>query len=551
MSNTVVADPKKTHEMECEVAIIGAGLAGACIAKQIKLKRAKTKIVVLESNNYPQPIAAHKVGESTVEVGAHYLAEKLGLRSYFEEHQLRKFGLRYYFDSLDKFDISSRVELGSTNYFNVRSYQLDRGHLENYLKELIKQEGVTVLEGCKVKQIELSSSGSKHSLVAKNNGSTVLLKTDWIVDASGRASVLKKKLNLERSVQHNVSSSWWRLDAKIDIDSFRRSKDLFGKLESDRWFSTNHLMGYGYWVWIIPLRENRTSIGIVYDESIHNPRELKSFEACLNWLTKYEPLCAEACLSQADKILDFKVLRRFAYDCERVFSSERWGITGEAGLFLDPFYSPGSDFIAYSNTMLTDLVARSLDNEKIVARTEVYDQIYKTLFSNSLLVYQSQYQVFGNPLVMPVKVVWDFVIYWMLLAPLIFHDLITDLELMSEFGPAIKQIEKSNKEMQELFIKWNKAERPLLAGGKVDLASNSFLREINLELLQGTRPQSREQMRIFLKRVQDQLEIVANKIKSLSDMQTRSGGKSTLSSPYHGIDPLLNSIIENLHVYKH
>jgi flavin-dependent dehydrogenase len=537
MSNGVAVDPKETLEMECDVAIIGAGLAGACFARQMKLKRATTKIVVLESSSYPQPIAAHKVGESTVEVGAHYLAEKLGLRSYFEEHQLRKFGLRYYFDSVDKLDISSRVELGSTNYFNVRSYQLDRGHLENHLKELIKQQGVTVLEGCKVKQIELSGSAAdaKHILISKDKRSTVVLKADWIIDASGRTSVLKKKLNLERAVQHNVSSSWWRLDAKIDIDSFKRSKDLFGKLESDRWFSTNHLMGHGYWVWIIPLRENRTSIGIVYDESIHDPKELKNFEVCLNWLTKYEPLCAEACRSHADKLLDFKVLRRFAYDCERVFSSDRWGLTGEAGLFLDPFYSPGSDFIAYSNTMLTDLVARSLDNEKIVARTEVYDQIYKALFNNSLLVYQSQYQVFGNPLVMPVKVVWDFVIYWMLLAPLIFHDLITDLELMSEFGPAIKQIERKNQEMQELFIKWNKAERPVLAGGKVDLASNSFLREINLELLQGTRPQNREQMKVFLKRIHDQLEIVANKIKGLSDIQTRSEGRATLSTPYHGL----------------
>ena len=37
---------------------------------------------------------------------------------------------------------------------------------------------------------------------------------------------------------------------------------------------------------------------------------------------------------------------------------ERWALTGEAGLFLDPFYSPGSDFIGISNTYITDLIAR-------------------------------------------------------------------------------------------------------------------------------------------------------------------------------------------------
>ncbi len=44
----------------------------------------------------------------------------------------------------------------------------------------------------------------------------------------------------------------------------------------------------------------------------------------------------------------------------------RWSLVGEAGAFLDPFYSPGSDFIAISNTLTTDLVCRYLDGEDVV-----------------------------------------------------------------------------------------------------------------------------------------------------------------------------------------
>jgi len=33
-------------------------------------------------------------------------------------------------------------------------------------------------------------------------------------------------------------------------------------------------------------------------------------------------------------------------------------LTGEAGAFLDPFYSPGSDYIAMANTFITDLIVR-------------------------------------------------------------------------------------------------------------------------------------------------------------------------------------------------
>ena len=46
-------------------------------------------------------------------------------------------------------------------------------------------------------------------------------------------------------------------------------------------------------------------------------------------------------------------VKDFSYGCEQVFSGDdRWCLTGEAGAFLDPFYSPGSDFIAIGNTFI-------------------------------------------------------------------------------------------------------------------------------------------------------------------------------------------------------
>ena len=38
------------------------------------------------------------------------------------------------------------------------------------------------------------------------------------------------------------------------------------------------------------------------------------------------------------------------------FIGEGWTCVGDAGGFLDPFYSPGSDFIAMGNDAVTDLV---------------------------------------------------------------------------------------------------------------------------------------------------------------------------------------------------
>ena len=67
-----------------DVVILGGGLAGLCLALQLRGEFADLDIVVLERRAHPLPAAAHKVGESTVEIAAHYLADTLGLRAGFK-----------------------------------------------------------------------------------------------------------------------------------------------------------------------------------------------------------------------------------------------------------------------------------------------------------------------------------------------------------------------------------------------------------------------------------------------------------------------------------
>ncbi|MFX6582714.1 hypothetical protein ABTG63_19255, partial [Acinetobacter baumannii] len=81
------------------------------------------RIVVLERHRHPVREAAFKVGESTVEVGAHYFADVLGLREHLEQEQIRKFGFRFFF-SEGREDIDRCTELGVSRRLPTPSWQI-------------------------------------------------------------------------------------------------------------------------------------------------------------------------------------------------------------------------------------------------------------------------------------------------------------------------------------------------------------------------------------------------------------------------------------------
>ncbi|MBV7331272.1 tryptophan 7-halogenase [Chloroflexi bacterium TSY] len=416
---------KLTHPAESrqqvDVLIMGGGLAGLTLARQLRQARSDLSILVVEKAQHPVPEAAFKVGESTVEMGAYYLRDVLGLASYLESNQLFKAGLRYYFPADKNEDISQRVEMGAAIIPSVRSHQIDRGCFENMLWTQNQADGIECWGNCSVQKIDLGEP--RHAVTVSRDEKELTVASRWIVDASGRAGLLKRQLGLAESSLHNASAVWFRINDKINIDDWSDDPDWRARTPPGiRWLGTNHLMASGYWVWLIPLVNDVTSVGIVADETLHPHREMNRFERALNWLKQHEPQCASAVEDRQHLLQDFRALRRYSHGCQRVFSSQRWCLTGEAGVFTDPFYSPGSDFIGMSNCLVTDLILRELAGEEIQTRLEYYNQSYLDTYRSFMPIFQGQYPLMGNAQVMTTKIVWDWACYWGITALLFFHE---------------------------------------------------------------------------------------------------------------------------------
>ena len=443
-----------------DVAVLGGGLAGLTLSIQIKLARPETRVVVLEKREGPAPLAAFKVGESTVASGAHYFSEVVGMREHLQEEQLKKCGLRYFLPGEGNGDITRRTELGVPFFPPHDNFQLDRGLFENKLAARARALNVDIQQGARVREVELG--GDAHRVTFEQFESENSLTARWIVDAAGRASILKRKLGLAADCGHHINSAWFRLGGGLDLEDWGRDDAAWMARMSEpgiRKLSTNHLMGEGYWVWLIPLSTGPISIGVCADPRFHPYEEINEFDRLLAWLHKHEPQLAATVAARQEDVEDFLRIENFAYGVKQSYSTDRWSLVGEAAAFTDPFYSPGSDFIGYSNTFTADLVVRDLNGEDIAARVEYFNDMYQRLFAYAISRYRDSYSVFGNPWVLSGFLTWDFYASHVGYNLIFTQNRATDLEFMERANPYLDRLERLSINMHKLVCEWHEIER--------------------------------------------------------------------------------------------
>ncbi len=457
-----------------DVVIIGAGLAGLTLSRQLLRETDKRILLVDRWKHIPSP--RQKYGEATVQLSGYYFAKVLDLEEHLLLEHLPKYNLRFYWKSAGRdnrqFEDYSQAYVRKIS--NVPTYQLDRNALEAELLRLNRlDDRFTFVGGLEPASIDLADDETApHIVHLKGEGwPPTRVAAQWVIDSSGRGRFLARKLEMRRqnAIRHGAFYMW--VEGHVNIE---RLTDLSWKevrLKRDRqelglypfWLATNHFCEQGLWFWVIPLR-GKTSLGLVFEHGAVDPEEVKTPARLTDWVCRHFPLFARD-LPQR-KVLHFSGLADYSHGCAQSISADRWALSGEAGRFLDPLYSPGSDFIALHNTMIVDAIRASGRAER-EAKCRQHETLVRALYEAFVPGFAESYVALGDPEAYSLKYTWELTVYYAFYVFPFINDLFTDARFVPGFLRRFGRLGRINQGLQETirdFYHWRKSAGAPLPG---------------------------------------------------------------------------------------
>ena len=406
------------NENRYDVVVMGGAISGASTALLLRRWHPQLRVLVIEKGTEFD----WKVGESTVEISAYFLTRVLRLYDYLSRHQLPKQGFRYWFFNGQVKSLKDASEVGPTQLARTPSFQIDRAHLDEHVLTIAREAGAEVWRPAKVVSFQLKEeTQGDNVLVVEKDGQRRTVTTPWIVDASGRAALIARKKEMLHPVEeHPTASIWARFRNVKDLDGVEvwgvdPSSRHIREVVASRRLATNHFVGYGYWIWFIPLRGGETSVGLVWDKRLVDPKGANMEEKLRGFLDE-NPLTREM-LEHAEICPDdIRMFGNLPYLVDQV-SGDGWSLVGDAAGFLDPFYSPGLDQMAFSVSCTLDLIRKASAKpepkafaEELALHNKRYARFFRYFFD---AIYKDKYHVMGDYDTMTTTFLMDTALYYL------------------------------------------------------------------------------------------------------------------------------------------
>ena len=327
-----------------DVAIIGGGPAGSTAATL--LARAGRSVIVFEREKFPR----FHIGESLLPFSMKAFT-RMGLHEKFlRAGFMKKFGGEMF---------GSCSEQGIKFYFKDafrsqtdHAYQVTREDFDKLLLDHAAENGAEVHEETAVEGVGFSNEHVDLSI--KRNGSSQTVRARYLIDASGRNSVLGTKFGIK-----NIYDHLQKLSIFAHYDGVSRVEGIDGTL-------TALIRGIDRWFWIIPLTPERTSIGVVLDSEVFRKSKL-SAEDFLEQALAEQPIIAKRMMPKGRRASKVYVATDFSYRSMKLYG-DRWLLTGDAAGFIDPIFSSGVFLAVFSSEQCADALNKVLDHPRRAKR---------------------------------------------------------------------------------------------------------------------------------------------------------------------------------------
>ncbi len=396
-----------------DVLVIGGSLSGAATATLLLRRNPGLKLLIVEKSTH----FTRRVGEATVEVSAFFLGRILGMTQHLNESHLVKQGMRFWFTNHEVASLDQASELGGRYQVRLPSYQLDRAVFDEEVLRRACAAGARLLRPASVTKVHLSPGGEQ--IITLRTGEVLeTVRARWVVDASGVAAFLARQQGWwQTNSAHPIAAAWGRWKGVKDWDGYELAQkypEWASAPYGIRGTATNHVVGDGWWSWWIPLKGGDVSVGVVFDQRlVHWPHDGGKLGDRLKHFLLQHPVAREM-LADA-QLLDGDVHWRkdLAYFSTR-FAGDGFVLVGDAAGFMDPFYSPGMDWISFTATSATKLITAQRHGEPLRGLIDHHNSTFSKSYHRWFrAVYQDKYEYMGEYDLMRLAFLLDLGLYYL------------------------------------------------------------------------------------------------------------------------------------------